>query len=78
MGFEAKFDECTVVLEPLTQNTFVLVVAADPRVGESSVWWSSELADHLVETALIQYNIYNSQPHMADFAKRNNLERKCR
>jgi hypothetical protein len=35
MGFEAKFDECTVVLEPLTQNTFVLVVAADPRVGES-------------------------------------------
>lgn len=33
MGFEAKFDECTVVLEPLTQNTFILVVAADPRVG---------------------------------------------
>ena len=33
-GFEAKFDECTVVLEPLTQNTFILIVAADPRVGE--------------------------------------------
>lgn len=35
MGFEAKFEECTVVLEPLTQNTFILVVAADPRVGAS-------------------------------------------
>ena len=33
-GFEARFDECTAVLEPLTQNTFILIVAADPRVGE--------------------------------------------
>ena len=32
-GFEARFDECTAVLEPLTQNTFILIVAADPRVG---------------------------------------------
>lgn len=37
MGFEAKFDDCTVVLEPLTTNTFILIVAADPRVGESIV-----------------------------------------
>ena len=34
-SFEAKFDDCTVVLEPMTLNTFVLVVSADPRVGES-------------------------------------------
>ncbi|KAK1922974.1 Gtr1/RagA G protein conserved region-domain-containing protein [Papiliotrema laurentii] len=61
MGFEAKFDDCTVVLEPLTTNTFILIVAADPRV----------------EIALLQYNIYNAQPHMADFARRTMLDRKC-
>ena len=36
-GFETRFDECTVVLEPLTQNQFVLIVSADPAVGEPSV-----------------------------------------
>ncbi|ORX41120.1 Gtr1/RagA G protein conserved region-domain-containing protein [Kockovaella imperatae] len=60
-GFEAKFDDCTVVLEPLTQNQFVLVVAADP----------------IVESALIQYNIYHSQSHLAEFARKSVLDRKC-
>jgi hypothetical protein len=36
MGFESKFEDCTVVLEPLSKNTFLLVVSADPRVGTSS------------------------------------------
>jgi Ras-related GTP-binding protein A/B len=36
-GFESKFDGCTVVLEPLTKNTYVLIVANDPRVGKSSL-----------------------------------------
>lgn len=33
-GFESTFDGLTVVLEPLTRNTFVLAVVADPRVCE--------------------------------------------
>ena len=33
-GFESKFGGCTIVLEPLTKNTYVLIVANDPRVGE--------------------------------------------
>ena len=32
-SFETKFDGCTVVLEPLTRNTYVLIVSADPAVG---------------------------------------------
>ncbi len=34
MGFESKFDDCTVVLEPMTKNTFLLLVSVDPRIGE--------------------------------------------
>lgn len=33
-GFETAFDELTVVLEPLSKNTYVLVVSVDPRVRE--------------------------------------------
>ena len=33
MGFESKFDDCTVVLEPMTTNTFLLIVSLDPRIG---------------------------------------------
>ena len=32
-GFEAQFDGCTVVLEPLTKNTYVLMVSIDSRIG---------------------------------------------
>jgi hypothetical protein len=34
VGFESTFDECKVVLEPLTKNTFILVVSVDPIMGE--------------------------------------------
>jgi hypothetical protein len=34
VGFESTFDECKVVLEPLTKNTFILVVSVDPIIGE--------------------------------------------
>jgi Ras-related GTP-binding protein A/B len=37
MGFESKFDACTVVLEPMTRNTFLLLISVDPRIGESTV-----------------------------------------
>jgi len=37
-GFESKFDGCCVVMEPLTRNTYVLVVASDPRVGTFLDW----------------------------------------
>lgn len=32
-GFDAQFDGVTVVLEPMTRNTFAMVVGVDPRVG---------------------------------------------
>lgn len=60
-GFEAKFDGCCVVMEPLTKNTYVLVVSSDPRV----------------ETAMIQHNIYHAQVHMGEFSTKNVLDRKC-
>jgi len=37
MGFESKFEDCTVVLEPLSKNTFLLLVSVDPRVGTSTL-----------------------------------------
>ncbi|ORY29647.1 Gtr1/RagA G protein conserved region-domain-containing protein [Naematelia encephala] len=61
LGFESKFDECTVVLEPMTRNTFILIVSVDPRV----------------ETALMQYNIVNAQIHLSEFAGKIVLDRKC-
>lgn len=42
-GFESKFDGCCVVMEPLTRNTYVLVVASDPRVG---TYRPSQLQSH--------------------------------
>lgn len=33
LGFEADFDGCVVVLEPLTRNTFMLVITTDPRLS---------------------------------------------
>jgi Ras-related GTP-binding protein A/B len=37
VGFESTFDECRVVLEPMTKNTFGLVISTDPRIGEPAV-----------------------------------------
>jgi hypothetical protein len=75
-GFEAKFDGCCVVMEPLTKNTYVLVVSSDPRVGKSfSSLHRLELT--LAETAMIQHNIYHAQVHMGEFSTKNVLDRKC-
>jgi Ras-related GTP-binding protein A/B len=75
-GFEAKFDGCCVVMEPLTKNTYVLVVSSDPRVGASfSLLHRPELT--LAETAMIQHNIYHAQVHMGEFSTKNVLDRKC-
>lgn len=41
MGFESKFDECTVVLEPMTKNTFLLLISVDPRIGTVIIRHSS-------------------------------------
>ena len=75
-GFEAKFDGCCVVMEPLTKNTYVLVVSSDPRVGKiSSPLFGLELRS--AETAMIQHNIYHAQVHMGEFSTKNVLDRKC-
>jgi Ras-related GTP-binding protein A/B len=75
-GFEAKFDGCCVVMEPLTKNTYVLVVSSDPRVGKfSSPLYGLELTS--AETAMIQHNIYHAQVHMGEFSTKNVLDRKC-
>ncbi|WVQ86022.1 hypothetical protein IAT38_008190 [Cryptococcus sp. DSM 104549] len=60
-GFEAKFDDCTVVLEPLTYSTFILLVSVDPRI----------------EPGALQYNIHRAQAHMAEFGAKGPLTRKC-
>ncbi|EIW69853.1 Gtr1/RagA G protein Gtr1 [Tremella mesenterica] len=60
-SFESKFDDCTVVLEPLTRNTFILIVSVDPRI----------------ESAMLTYNIYHAQVHFADFSNRDGVKRKC-
>ncbi|WVQ95527.1 hypothetical protein IAU59_002624 [Kwoniella sp. CBS 9459] len=60
-GFEAKFDDCTVVLEPLTRNTYVLLVSVDPRA----------------ETGALVYNVHQASPHMAEFATKHSLSQKC-
>ncbi|WWD20577.1 hypothetical protein CI109_105053 [Kwoniella shandongensis] len=60
-GFEAKFDGCTVVLEPLTRNTYILIVSSDPRI----------------ETGALLFNIHQAQNHMSEFGARSVLERKC-
>jgi len=75
-GFEAKFDGCCVVMEPLTKNTYVLVVSSDPRVGKSFSL-SHRLELTLAETAMIQHNIYHAQVHMGEFSTKNVLDRKC-
>ena len=35
LGFESTFDDCRVLVEPLTRNSFVLVISVDPRIGKS-------------------------------------------
>ncbi|TYJ55622.1 hypothetical protein B9479_003654 [Cryptococcus floricola] len=60
-GFECKFEDCTVVLEPLTRNTFILLISTDPRT----------------EPGLMLYNIHQAQGHMAEFGGRMSLGRKC-
>ncbi|GFZ48207.1 GTP-binding protein GTR1, partial [Saitozyma sp. JCM 24511] len=61
VGFESTFDECKVVLEPLTKNTFILVVSVDP----------------IMEVGMLQYNIRESQLHFSEFAQKSTLDRKC-
>ncbi|WWC98727.1 hypothetical protein V866_005620 [Kwoniella sp. B9012] len=61
-GFEAKFNDCTIVLEPLTKNTYIMIVSVDPRV----------------ETGALLYNVHQSSAHMVEFATKHTLEvQKC-
>nr|XP_019051233.1 Gtr1/RagA G protein Gtr1 [Kwoniella bestiolae CBS 10118]OCF30163.1 Gtr1/RagA G protein Gtr1 [Kwoniella bestiolae CBS 10118] len=61
-GFEAKFNDCTVILEPLTKNTYIMIVSVDPRV----------------ETGALLYNVHQSSAHMVEFATKHTLEvQKC-
>ncbi|WOO78773.1 Ras-related GTP-binding protein A [Vanrija pseudolonga] len=53
LGFEADFDGCVVVLEPLTRNTFMLVITTDPRLTASMVKYNiSQSTIHFVEVGL--------------------------
>jgi Ras-related GTP-binding protein A/B len=61
VGFESQFDGITIVLEPLTRNTFVLVVSTDPRS----------------QVAMIKYNVQSSQLHFAEIATHTKFQRKC-
>lgn len=61
VGFETSFDGCAVVLEPLTKNTYLLVVATDPRV----------------HPAMIKYNIGQCQLHFAEVGTQKHFTRKC-
>lgn len=77
-GFEATFDDCRVVLEPSTKNTFMMVVSVDPRVGEhSTVLPYCSRTHRWAETGMLSLNLHNMQPHLAEFAGRTSLDRKC-
>lgn len=60
-SFETRFDGCTVVVEPLTRNTYMLIVSADPAV----------------ESAMLSYNIRHAQLHFSEFHNRVEVRRKC-
>ncbi|WRT70558.1 uncharacterized protein IL334_007556 [Kwoniella shivajii] len=61
-GFEAKFDDCTVILEPLTKSTYIMIISVDPRV----------------ETGALLYNVHQASAHMVEFASKLPLEQqKC-
>lgn len=62
VGFESHFDEITAVLEPLTKNTFILIVCTDPRA----------------QTAMVKYNIHQSQLHIAEVGTQQTMQRKCK
>jgi hypothetical protein len=71
-GFESKFDGCCIVMEHFTTNTYILVVARDPRVG---TFWSLDTLTS--ETAMIQHNLYHAQAHLGEFSAQLPLKRKC-
>ena len=83
LGFESTFDNCRVVVEPMTKNTFGLVISTDPRIGESllalasSGWRIPPRTLTGAETGLLQYNMNMARPHIADFSQKSLLERKC-
>lgn len=71
-GFETSFDGVSVVLEPMTRNTFVLVVVVDPRVGK----WSRGQPNPV--TGLIKYNIHAAQAHFVEVGSVTDFQRKCK
>ncbi|KAK4687515.1 Ras-related GTP-binding protein A/B, partial [Tremellales sp. Uapishka_1] len=61
VGMECKFEDCTVVLEPVTKNTVMLIVSVDKRST----------------TAMITRNIHQCQIHLAEIGVRQTITRKC-
>lgn len=62
-GFDAQFDGVTVVLEPLTKNTFAMVVGVDPRVGE----YSSQ-GEQIPPPYRAQLTCHRGRPHQVQHA----------
>ncbi|BEI93414.1 uncharacterized protein CcaverHIS019_0510420 [Cutaneotrichosporon cavernicola] len=60
-GFETAFDGLSVVLEPMSKNTYILVVSVDPRV----------------HAGLIKYNIAEAHLHFAEVGTWSAFTRKC-
>jgi Ras-related GTP-binding protein A/B len=73
-GFETAFDGLSVVLEPMSKNTYILVVSVDPRVRE----FTGNVAFQLTPDAgLIKYNIAEAHCHLAEVGTWTTFTRKC-
>lgn len=76
-GFDAQFDGVTVVLEPMTRNTFAMVVGVDPRVGAyNQLTLVQGLAD-ATESGLVKYNMNQARLHLAEVGSHTTMTRKC-
>lgn len=76
-GFDAQFDGVTVVLEPMTRNTFAMVIGVDPTVGE---WQQLNKARHVAdgaEAGLVKYNMNEARHHLAEVGSQTTMTRKC-
>lgn len=80
MGFETAFDGLSVVLEPMSKNTYILVVSVDPRVRECPAMAAKKIALPQLtppDAGLIKYNIAEAHNHLAEVGTWTTFTRKC-
>jgi hypothetical protein len=75
-SWECRLDSCSVALNAVTKNTYLLIVASDPRVGKfEEIPLMAVLT--LPEPAMLAYNIDQCRLHFAEVGALSVLKRKC-